>query len=79
MARLLSPVITCRGCGCDDNHACEGGCSWVLLDVPWRRTRPTGVCSTCAENVEWDPQTMATMGTEPMLDRDARAILRGAA
>lgn len=25
----------CRGCGCDDNHACvteDGPCAWVLLD-----------------------------------------------
>ena len=19
----------CRWCGCDDDHACDGGCSWV--------------------------------------------------
>ena len=23
----------CRVCGCDWNHACEGGCSWVADDL----------------------------------------------
>lgn len=27
----------CRDCGCDDDHACPGGCSWA---------RP-GLCSAC--------------------------------
>lgn len=26
-------VRTCRICGCDDDHACEGGCSWVESDL----------------------------------------------
>lgn len=29
---------TCRGCGCTDDHACEGGCFWVEDDL----------CSRCA-------------------------------
>lgn len=29
---------SCRYCGCDDDHACPGGCFWVLADV----------CSQCA-------------------------------
>lgn len=29
----------CRGCGCTDAFACEGGCSWA----------EPGLCSTCAE------------------------------
>lgn len=28
----------CRVCGCTEDHACPGGCSWVGLDL----------CSTCA-------------------------------
>jgi hypothetical protein len=28
---------TCRVCGCDDSHACEGGCWWVADDL----------CSAC--------------------------------
>lgn len=31
-------VPTCRVCGCTDDRACEGGCSWVDSDL----------CSTCA-------------------------------
>jgi hypothetical protein len=49
----------CRGCGCTDDHACPGGCSWVLLDfaivdgkiVPL----PSGFCSECAVEQDWDP------------------------
>jgi hypothetical protein len=29
----------CRVCGCTEEHACEGGCSWVEPDL----------CSACAE------------------------------
>jgi hypothetical protein len=48
-----APVITCRGCDCDDNHACitgDGPCHWVLLDIE----TPTGICSSCAELYGWD-------------------------
>ncbi|WP_049974059.1 hypothetical protein [Azospirillum sp. B4] len=31
-------VHACRGCGCTQDHACEGGCWWVEEDL----------CSTCA-------------------------------
>jgi hypothetical protein len=30
--------MKCIGCGCTDEHACEGGCSWA-----WPK-----VCSRCA-------------------------------
>ena len=47
-------LITCRGCGCDDDHACvdERGrpCAWVLLDLG----SATGVCSTCAIEHDFD-------------------------
>ncbi|MHB1696561.1 MAG: hypothetical protein ACYCSQ_00420 [bacterium] len=44
-------VATCVGCGCDDLHACPGGCSWLRLD----RTAGVGVCSECEDMVEdWD-------------------------
>lgn len=35
---LVDPVRTCRECGCTDDHACDGGCSWVADDL----------CSACA-------------------------------
>ena len=44
----LTPAVTCIGCGCDVNHACPGGCSWLTVDPETRR----GVCSRCAELVE---------------------------
>lgn len=31
MARLKER--TCRDCGCTENNACEGGCSWVAYDL----------------------------------------------
>jgi hypothetical protein len=55
---LLGEARTCRGCGCDDNHACvtdAGPCSWALLDVD----DDTGICSACAEILQWDPQLLA--------------------
>lgn len=35
----------CRVCGCTDDHACEGGCSWIENDL----------CSKCAEEIEQNP------------------------
>lgn len=45
------PAAVCVGCGCDDWHACEGGCEWLRLD----RARAIGVCSACPELLAaWD-------------------------
>lgn len=43
IARLARPLDDggppyCRRCGCNDAHACEGGCSWIEPDL----------CSACA-------------------------------
>ena len=57
-APAAHPVRTCRGCGCDDHHACitaEGPCAWVLLDVE----TPTGICSACATDAGWDQRFLA--------------------
>jgi ParB/RepB/Spo0J family partition protein len=44
-------VATCIGCGCTDDHACEGGCSWVRID----RESGKGVCSKCPASIKkWD-------------------------
>lgn len=41
----------CIGCGCDDDHACEGGCSWLRIDPE----QGAGVCSSCTQHVaRWD-------------------------
>lgn len=45
------PAAVCIGCGCDDYHACTGGCEWLRLD----RFQAAGVCSVCAPYVAaWD-------------------------
>jgi hypothetical protein len=57
-------IRTCRGCGCTDLRACPGGCSWVLLDIE----SPSGICSTCAEEVcLWDPMFMDQIGRDEAL------------
>lgn len=45
----IGRVATCRGCGCDDNHACINAetkqpCHWLTVD----RLAGTGICSECA-------------------------------
>lgn len=63
----------CRGCGCTDSRACVtpgGPCAWVLLDV----AAPTGVCSACAAELEWNPAALAMVGTED----DESGVLSGA-
>lgn len=39
-ARPRRAGLACIGCGCTDDRACEGGCSWVQFDPP--------LCSACA-------------------------------
>jgi hypothetical protein len=38
-------IRQCKGCGCTDDFACEGGCAWVTEDL----------CSRCPPA---DPQVM---------------------
>lgn len=40
------PVL-CIGCGCDEQHACIGGCSWLRVD----EAEGLGVCSSCPDAV----------------------------
>lgn len=49
---------TCRGCGCTDSRACPGGCAWLLLDI----AAPTGVCTTCAEILQYQMDLLASIG-----------------
>jgi hypothetical protein len=37
-------VATCRGCGCTEELACDGGCAWIEIDEQTN----VGLCSTCA-------------------------------
>lgn len=44
-------LAVCIGCGCDDMHACLGGCSWLRVDYVAHK----GVCSQCGhETARWD-------------------------
>ena len=36
-------LCKCVGCGCDDKHACAGGCAWVHKSASGRR----GLCDRC--------------------------------
>jgi hypothetical protein len=36
-------MTTCIGCGCTDEEACDGGCSWIAKSVSER----AGLCSSC--------------------------------
>ena len=38
-----NPARTCVHCGCTDDRACPGGCSWTVL----HKATNTGVCSQC--------------------------------
>lgn len=74
MSKRIDPranmLRTCRGCGCDDDHACitdAGPCCWIVMDLPWA----TGVCSACAFEVHFDREAIAFMG----LDRDGIPIV----
>lgn len=54
-------LAVCIGCGCDDDHACRGGCSWLRVDY----AAGVGVCSKCEEHAarfdagEREPYTAA--------------------
>lgn len=69
----------CIGCGCDDFHACEGGCWWLRVDY----VEGLGVCSECADREEaWD-RGDRTPHAEPIeqleLDQGDAEILPAAA
>lgn len=39
-------IAVCIGCGCDDFHACSGGCTWLRADF----AQGLGVCSNCPQS-----------------------------
>lgn len=73
---MTDPIRICRGCGCTDDRACPGGCSWALMDfgLVCEEVLPAqgGICSQCAEEMDWDPNFMADI-----LCTEAAAILGG--
>lgn len=44
-------TTTCIVCGCDDNHACSGGCAWAEIDTQGFMGEPNefGICTACSE------------------------------
>lgn len=38
-------MTTCIGCGCTDENACQGGCSWIAISP----NELAGACSKCVE------------------------------
>lgn len=67
----MTALRTCRSCGCTDLHACAGGCEWALLDIE----TPTGVCSTCAAELDWDMLSMANCGWYADFDEPVPRVL----
>lgn len=45
MSIFSNDVFTCVACGCDDLHACTGGCSWAMTNTETMQ----GLCSACVE------------------------------
>ncbi len=50
----------CRVCGCTQQHACPGGCSWVEIDL----------CSACAERLRKQARSAYLDSTRPGPGRD---------
>jgi hypothetical protein len=68
----------CRGCGCTENDACvteDGPCSWLLFDIE----TPTGFCTACAVEVEWDQEAIATFWNRQVMQAVRRAMEEAAA
>lgn len=58
-------TLHCIGCGCDERHACAGGCSWARKDPP--------VCDRCAwiarRLVDWFiPNERLTVWFDPKVE-----------
>ena len=65
---MISITTVCIGCGCDDLHACHGGCSWLRVD----RTAGRGVCSECPEHVNFFASGQRELSVEARLEIDLR-------
>lgn len=58
-ANTGSPIRSCRFCGCDDTHACKGGCSWTGATL----------CSACTPSAEETVAALCLVGdTEHITD-----------
>jgi len=59
-AKKKAKAGTCRVCGCTDNRACKGGCSWV--------DKTHTLCSTCAEKKDPEYLDMLDQGGDKDLE-----------
>lgn len=48
-------VRFCRECGCTDDAACEGGCSWIRLTALDALSVRIDLCSRCAPIAKFPP------------------------
>ena len=59
LSMVLTPLHTCRECGCTDDSPCEGGCSWVEHDLCSRclvKQIPNSKLGILQELLENDPE-----------------------
>lgn len=61
-------IANCIGCGCNDVHACDGGCSWLRVD----RVAGLGVCSECPDFVAGFDAGKRKLSTQARLEIDMR-------
>lgn len=68
---------TCRVCGCEDDRACPGGCSWVDAEHT--------ICSACAgtpadleHTLRWAGIVMRNHGLTPVACRAVALLMRDA-
>lgn len=65
-----SKLAVCIGCGCDQLHACDGGCSWLRID----RDKSVGVCSECPHQVEVFDAGNRKLSTQARIEADMREV-----
>lgn len=58
----MTTIRTCICCGCDDEHACAGGCAWHFQSV----VHPDlGICTNCEwEILDQDPEQLVAEAVE---------------
>lgn len=76
---MIIGLRTCRGCGCDDNHACTTEITQrqaLAMGLPAMTRQvaccwvlldaetPTGICSACAIEMDWHPTFLLMAGRE---------------
>jgi ParB/RepB/Spo0J family partition protein len=65
-----SPEPKCRKCGCTEEKACKGGCSWVEKPDP---KTGLGLCSSCSRSIDVERVKAAQKAAAGPLARKKRA------